>query len=260
MKKILIFILIFIFLVNPTYATNTYAVDVATTQYLSIADASQTGLDLNSDFSVCWWQKLDTTTGSHGIFGRASLLPYALYWSGNVIRIGLDADCTAGGNITCDLATNQSSDWHHYCVLHDLSAKTAYLYVDGSSATNCNSASFPTSLPNCTSVVYVTANATLSWSDGKFDDMRVYSDMLTSTEITDTYNCSLTGGAGDPDNLVAQWELENNYLDTTANNNDLTNSSTNFYNTTLPYTNTCAGGAVATPERRKANQPQMITF
>jgi hypothetical protein len=61
---------------------------------------------------------------------------------------------------------------------------------------------------------------------------RVWSDIRSEAEIQTNYQREL---AGNEDNLVAYWKLNNNYLDETTNDNDLTASGSPVFSDNVPF-------------------------
>ena len=91
-------------------------------------------------------------------------------------------------------ATISTATWYHVALVLDASAETMELYVDGSSE---GSVSVSTAAPwNITSISspsigsreISTGNFTGDDMDGRLDNVRLYSDALTSAEVTELFN------------------------------------------------------------------------
>lgn len=232
---------------------NTHSIDLelSSSQYLSIADASQTGLDLGAggaDFSIEFWVKLETAQSGTP---QSVVSKYLSAGDQRSYDIGLGL---AGGKQTVQLTTSSNGTgagalitqtwntdddasvnlgtgvWHHIAVTYDTSAGSAILYVDGSSVGAKGSGN--TTIYNGTApfVIGAIANPTF-YVDGLIDEVRVWSDIRTAQEIVDNYLTELVGNEA---NLVGYWKLNNDLLDATANNNDLTNNNAAAFSADIP--------------------------
>ena len=76
-------------------------------------------------------------------------------------------------------------------------------------------------------------NVATNFFDGLIDEVRVWSDIRTVPEILNNYKRELVGNEA---NLVGYWRLNNDYLDQTSNNNDLTASGSPVFSTSVPFT------------------------
>lgn len=249
MKKILITILALLLIPLPALAANTHSIDLELDQaeYLSIADASQTGLDLASDFTFEGWVKFESLPGSgtrRGFLSKGASTPNKAYFFDLVNLSGtLYLDLTLSNDGTSD-ASNRTTwtpsvdTWYHVAVSYDLAAGTAQFYVNGS-AQGSAVAGGKTSLNNSNQPFTLGENNLNStdYMDGLMDDWRVWSDIRTGTEISDNYQTELVGNEA---NLVGYWKLNNNANDETANNNDLTENNTPTYSTDVPFTGAAA--------------------
>lgn len=253
MKKILITILALLLIPLPALAANTHSIDLEldSAQYLSIADASQTGLDLASDFTLEGLVKFESLPGSgtrRGFIAKGASTPNKAYFFDLLNLSGtLQFDLTLSDDGSADASnrsawTPSTATWYHVAVTYDLSAGSAQFYVDcvaqggavGGGKTSINNSGEPFTIGENN------LNAT-DYMDGLMDDWRVWSDIRTSTEICDNKDVELVGNEA---NLVGYWKLNNNANDETANNNDLTENNTPVYSIDVPFT-----GAVA--ERRR---------
>lgn len=254
-KKLFATILILFLLAFPVSAANTHSIDLENSasedQSLSITDGDQTGLDLSGDFTLEARVEFETITHPNTdnpvILGRWAVNQYAWYFqytkdygSGNVLRLGISDDGVGANTEYLEKAWSPNNDrWYHIAVTFDASASTAEFFIDTSSiGTDTGTI---TSIFDGSAVMYIGIYlGTGNGLDGKMDDIRVWSDIRTDQEIIDNYNCQL---AGDEDNLVAYWQLNNGLLDETTNDNDLTNNNSALYSTDIPFVGEC--GAVA---------------
>lgn len=190
---------------------NGVALARASNQFMSIADASQTGLDLSTDFSFSAWVKVTTapTSGQqfaiygkddNGTTGRSYWFWYAN--SGGTLRFeyglfptGYSYPGYVSYTLNQDLGT---ATWKHIvvvCTLANANATKFTLYVDGTSVGNGTLAdgTGATSIQNGAADFKIGQGHTsgIQW-DGMIDEVGIWSRTLSSTEVTSLYN----GGAG----------------------------------------------------------------
>lgn len=167
----------------------------ASSQYLSITDAAQTGLDLNSDFSIFGWFLTNTANAYQFIatkndFGTSNILSYS-FGTDNANHLRL----TISSNGTVDIekmstGTLNTATWYHVGVTYNKTAGTCAFYINGSASGT--GSSLPTSINNTNVDFMVGAiknNGTPSYFvNGKIDELGIWSKALSTTEITDLYN------------------------------------------------------------------------
>ena len=236
---------------------NTYSLDLesGSSQYVKITDAAQTGLAFSSTFTLEGWFNFESLPASNGNMGFAnksksdgSDYAYAWYLNHNAdpdeYRLTLycmeSADATKYDSAYW-VITPSTGVWYHYAVTCDVgnaSATTFELFINGVSPGNGTMAR----TDNCTSIhdsamnfeIGTPWNATATeFFDGKIDDFRAWNDVRTSVEIASNMNHQLVGNET---GLVGYWKLNNDYLDETTNNNDLTASGSPVFSTDVPFT------------------------
>jgi len=230
---------------------NTHSIDLErdSTQYLSITDGSQTGLDITGDFTIELWVKLESApatdtyrpfvskwlnTGNQRSYAVGYInLSDTMYLYGNISTNGTAA---TSGTVAYTL---NAGTYYHLAFTYDASAGTMEVFVDDSSVGTISS--LATSIYNGTAAFQIGYFLGETF-DGLIDEVRVWSDIRTSTEISDNRSVELVG---DEANLVAYWQLDNDLLDMTANNNDLTNNGSAVFSTTVPFAGS-AGSAIKT--------------
>ena len=235
---------------------NTHSLDLelSSSQYASIADGSQTGLDLATDFTIEFWIKLEqlpstaTThfdiiskdrsdaTISHGYYAllRATddkLVVLFYDSSDNVTNTLMDTAFVAG----------DVGNWVHIAAVVDISAPTITFYKNGSLSAGTAVSTAATTINNSTAPFYIGARDSVGgvspnyFFDGLVDEVRVWNDIRTGTEISNNYQKELVGNEA---GLVGYWKLNNDYLDETSNNNDLTASGSPVFSASVPFVGT----------------------
>ena len=134
--------------------------------------------------------------------------------------------------------------WKHVAVTVDVSAITCNFYFDGVEEAGTFILSDAVSIFNGSAPFAIGATETdatpAQLFDGLIDEVRVWNDIRTAGEISANFQTQLVGSES---GLVGYWRLNNDYLDETANNNDLTAAGSPVFSTNVPF----AGSADTTP-------------
>ena len=230
---------------------NTHSIDfeLDSSQYLSITDASQTGLDVTGDLTIEMWIKLETLPSDNSLAmslvfkydAGAGERAYAFQITSADLLRALYSDAGSGGNFTISRTDSaipfSTGEWNHVAVSIDVSVPSIKFYVNGSEVASTHTDTSATSINNSAAAFHIGAsNNPDDYFDGKIDDVRVWSAARTAQEIAANYTKELVGNEA---NLVGYWKLNNSLLDETSNNNDLTNNnSATFVSGDVPYTET----------------------
>jgi len=200
---------------DTPFAGSTIAVDLEATEsdYLSITDANQTGLDITGDITIEGWFKVESQPGTDSWFGLVSKratsnYSYNLYYYessgyGFCFRYSDNGTDTTGHLLTQTLTTGQ---WYHIAITCDVSEHLTTFYINGTEAGTDNSGT-RTSIYNGTAefdIGFDSAGGT-QYFDGQIDEVRIWNDIRTSTEISDNKSIELTGSEA---GLVAYWPFE----------------------------------------------------
>jgi len=258
-NKFFIFLLLGSFLITqPVFATlNTYSADLEkdSSQYLSIADASQTGLDLTGDFTQELWIKIESSfaneevrtlinKGDNGGSERGWRWDmYKATGANPIFQFYISSDGSSGTWKDSASYAFVTATWYHLRAQYDASAGTIDVFINGVQL-GSTITGLPTSIFNNASALQI-GRAVISgtgyyYFDGLIDDVRIYDAI-----VSDDYETELTGTET---NLQAYWQMDNDFLDLTANNNDLTNNNTITFSADVPFEGTAppAGGGGST--------------
>jgi len=224
---------------------NSHSIDLelGSSQWLSIADASQTGLEPgSSDFSMEAWIKMESLPES-----QLSIITKGFADTPSGANFHIEGRVTTGQdrlklNIAADASDNTvgygSTDlnqfvgsWIHVAVTVDMSAATMIFYINGIAETTAYTTQAATSQGDNSSP-YGIGGSTGYYFDGLIDDVRHWSDIRTATEIANNFTRELDG---DEAGLVAYWQLNNDALDLTSNDNDLTENNSPVYDTDVGF-------------------------
>lgn len=191
---------------SPAFATgkfnNGLDLELSSSQYASITDAAQTGLDITGDFSFSLWLKLEqlpsTATTNFAICGKylstGNQRSYRiLIGSDDKLNIQYSGD---GTNITQIISTSAAfvagdvGNFRHLAVAVDVSAKTAIAYKNNVSIAFDAAIGTQTSVFNGTAVFDIGNGNTAAptYFDGIIDDLGVFDRLLTATEIGQIYD------------------------------------------------------------------------
>lgn len=177
----------------------------ASTQYFTITDAAQSGLDLSTDFTLAGWFYLADTTVDTALITKTNggaNQSYYMYtnMSGKIfVDISQDGTQTAAKyhrQQTDSIAIASNATWYYVAATFVLSTNTTVIYLNGSSVPS--SVGFGTGIT--TSIFNSTAPFRISgdgvdpgWKlNGRVDEVGVWSRALSASEISQLYN----GGAG----------------------------------------------------------------
>lgn len=205
------------------------------TQYASITDAAQTGLDLTTDFTFEGWVKIESLASNMAVISKGDVNAEAtrqyvleIDSSGNIRLWTSNGTSTAILTSTSTLSTGQ---WYHIAVAYDVSAGQAFFYIDGQLDNSPTGGK--TTLNTTSEPFYIGGrkNTTVGQTfDGIIRNVRVWSDIRTQSEIQANIDTTLAGSEG---NLVGAWMFDDDYIDLTSNNNDLTASGSPTFVTAI---------------------------
>ena len=171
--------------------------------------------------------------------GNGQATGYYALILGQKIRVHFyDASANnSGWDSTNNVITSQDgTTWYHVAAAVDVSGPSIAMYINGSSvATTAIGSQTATSVgANAYPFTIGEFRATADRGfDGLIDEVRVWNDIRTPTEISDNYEKEL---AGTEANLVGYWKFNNDGTDSqTSGNNDLTNNNTATFSTTVPF-------------------------
>lgn len=166
-------------------------------EYLSIADASQSGLDFTSSFSFAYWLKPESVRQMNIMnkwVGTGNQRSYSHEVTPTTIGFNVSPNGTTNASMTPNpthsLAT---STWAHIAISWNDSTDVAAVFFNGSliSSSTLTSAG----IFNSTSAFQLGKDqGTTAYLDGILDEFAIWSKAITTAEVVDLYN----GGTGIP--------------------------------------------------------------
>jgi hypothetical protein len=188
--------------------------EAANSEYLSIADASQTGLDFTTAFTISAWINLESEPAganyfrivSKGNTGAAENKQYALLvGNSDTLALQVSEDGTAFTLVDTAFAPSLSA-WYHIVVTWDGGQNKATFYVNGVQQ-GADKAPGVTDIPNGNRAFHIGASddagTPSQFFDGLIDEVAIYSRALHYGEILDLYNA----GAGIPYAAINEYVL-----------------------------------------------------
>src|SRR3990167_4613240 len=226
--------------------TSTHSTDLERTsnQYWSINDAAQTGLDITGDMTMMGYFKPEAQPANEQPFsiyskylGTGNQRALWVYWriSGGVTNFSWNQSSDGSAVTTKNLdQAFTNGTWYHVAFVYTAATGVVEVFVDGTSVGTMTA--LPTSIFNSSAAARIGGEPDadgFKW-DGLLDDYMIFNAVLTEAQI-DTYisdECDWTPLAS----LQARWLFDNDGLDDTANNNDLTNNNSATFSTDKAYT------------------------
>lgn len=239
------------------YAANSHSADFesSSSQYGSITDAAQTGLDPTSSMTFQAWFKLESFPNSsqYQLASKDTGQPQRSYsfrvtrnsagtsdFAALMTSLNGQNTNTVDSFINVAAGTFTPGTWYH----------GAWIYTAGSGDFEfcLNGVSQGTDGTPNTSLYDSSASFNLgrngqgtSYFDGLMDDVRFYSEARTCAAVAADYQEEIT----DFTNVVGYWKLNNDLTDATSNNNDLTNNNSITFSTDVAFSESV--GSVTAP-------------
>jgi len=198
-------------------------------QYWSIADASQTGLNVSADLTIACWMRRDGT-GDRILVSRRTVATqgYEFWTQANTINL----DAWDGSNHAYTKAQTFTADvWYHVAVVFTESTSTAEFFINGASIGSHTLSGGLSAGADIFAIGSVNSGGT--YMDGYIDDVRIWARALADAEITSLYGNGSTFANGA--NLVGWWKFDNNGNDSSGNSNTLTGQNSPTFSTTVPW-------------------------
>lgn len=237
-------------------ASNTHSLDLEkSSSQAAVDDGDSASLSITGDLTFEAWVRFEDLQSDAGTNVLCILSKYLV--TGNqrsyewdflnnlgtkTIRFNISNDGTASNRASWSW-TPTIETWYHLAVTWDASASSAEFFINkvsqGTSATGTATACYDSTAKFA---IGGSGEGTNNNFDGEIDEVRVWDDIRTSTEISDNWKKDVTGAA----NLQGYWKFNNDYTDETANSNDLSGLNTPTFNTDVPFAtyevDTVAGG------------------
>lgn len=177
--------------------------------------SDSTSLSITDDMTIeCWVRVTSTPSGNTMLVNKYNSTGSKKSWlfyqtnDDNTIRFTISSDGAAETTKSVTYTITQNT-WTHLAVTYDASAGSCIFYVNGS-AQGSEQTGLPTSIYNSTARLDIAAyndTSTFSSTNQQMDDIRIWNDIRTPTEIANNYNIKLNGNEA---NLVAYYPFDFN--------------------------------------------------
>lgn len=183
--------------------------EATNSEYLSITDASQSGLDITGDLSISMWMKPESWSGQDFWIGKDSISAGGRSYIISTTDTYLLFDASSNGTSAVEKISAHgmsTGTMYHVVLTYNASAGTAYFYVNNSKGSQMTG--FPTSIYNGNADFTIGAyGAPGNYSDGVVDEVGIWSKELTDSEVSDLYNSGSglpysSGGGGSPTGIL----------------------------------------------------------
>src|SRR3990167_4982049 len=200
--------------VGLPFAGSTSAADFERDSSQHFTADDSVSLSITSDLTIETWVKFESI-GSEGYVGLVSkgtntgdLRSYLFSQQANAgdDKLSLFISSTGANNEILQVTWNPvAGTWYHVAVTWDASAATAKFYVDGVQQGADQTGALTAIFNSTVGVELGGDNFGTNYFDGQLDDVRIWNDIRTVTEIDDNKSVEQTGSE---DNLVAYWPFE----------------------------------------------------
>src|SRR3989344_5667353 len=202
-------------------------------QYLSITDADQVGLNITHDMTIEGWIYLEADmpnntdyeiVSKYDIDYNIDSRAYRFYLSTyGTQALYLNTSQDGSNEVANNAAWSPIAQiWYHVAVTRTLT--TTKFYVNGMQLSTNNQ--FHTSTTICdNSASFIVGQLGVTPDDywnGKMDDLRIWNVARTPAEILANKDIELTGAEA---GLMGYWKFNGNALDSSLNGSDLTNNN-----------------------------------
>lgn len=203
-------------------------------KYLSISNASQTGLGFTGDCTVEAWLKLSAFSSSQFFtkWDTTSNLSYLFSIdSSTSVSLTTTVNGSSGLSASVTIPALTTSVWAHVAVTFKASTHTMEVFINGVSQGTATG-SLSTSIFNGTSPVGVGSRpgASVAQISGQMSLTRAWSVVRTQAQISANM-CTVLGSTT---NLQAEWTLNNVLTDNSGNGNTLTNTGGVTFSADVP--------------------------
>lgn len=222
------------------YNRHSLDLELSSSQYAYIADNAS--LSITGDLTIEAWVKIESLPGSDYVIiekGDSGSFGYVLFIddsNSDKLTFWFSDDGSSYGSqfsANTGFVSGDVGVWKHIAVSVDVSTPDALFYVNGSLVASTDDATADTSIfDNAENLAIGSRGDAGLYFDGQIDDVRIWNDIRTPSEIDDNKDVILDG---DEAGLVSNWRLDNNYADITSNGNHLTPVNTPTFNWIVPY-------------------------
>ena len=209
-----------------------------TTQYATISNQA-----LANQMTVCWWAKRSSTSTVDIIVGAGA--------GGDLKKFGYNSKPTElffrflTDSTTPDHGVD-ATQWHFISARRNLD-NTCDFSVNGGAWTQLYSG---VAQPGSIDIGRIALDQSVGYHAGQIYDLRIYDKALTTSENQHVHTFGQSGANPTTTNLIGQWKMEGNFLDSSGNAAHATgvNSPTDYTGSDVPYSYLNNVGYTASPD------------
>jgi hypothetical protein len=192
--------------------------------YPSIANDTQTGLDITGDMTIAMWVKpLNLVTDKILVskWQHTEKTSYLLYFVDTNLSVSLSAVGRGYDYRTFSVPYPKNlNEWSLITMVYTAASGTVEFFIDGASAGKSADFAMPTSIANTDAAFMIGTreNRDVPFV-GNIDDVRIWSRTLSGTEVNQLYKHpkKFSNGAA----LQGYWKFNGNFNDESGNGNSL---------------------------------------
>lgn len=232
--------------------------ELSSTQYLTIPDASQTGLDLTTGFTFEIWfkpEQLPSVANQSMVLMAKHPTGYLFSLTNSNLLTMFYSDgalSTQSTSSSAALVAGDVGNWTYFAVTVNASTKEIIIYKGSllnppiTIALTSNSSSATSIVDNAIPYTIGANNNPAAYIDGKVADPRVWNTVRTASQLISNYKSRLNGNES---GLVSNWRFIDDLTDTTSGNTlAFAGTGTIVYSTDFPY----SSGITITPINKKS--------
>ena len=215
-------------------------------QYLSVDDTEQSGLDLSGDMTIELWVNLKTLGSVQGdsVFvakwNQTDTTNQSYVFqvdSGNKLEFAFrDSSGNFSRAATNGPVLTSTNRWYHAAVVLETAPLHVVFYLDGEEVspnlTHTGAVSIRDSLAPFTVGARPDGAGLFGPINGKIDELRVWSRARSQEEIVSSMSQQVS--ANTP-NLVGSWKFNSDFSDSSGNSNTLTPVNTPVFSADVPF-------------------------
>lgn len=171
---------------SPTYAQAVFnkGIDFEydSSQYATIADAAQTGLDITTSFSIVGWVKPESLAATFGMCGKDDLTDGYAVTIATTGQVNFVTRSLGTASTVSPTGAVGTGAWYHIAGVWDDDANTKVLYVNGSKVGESTGVT-GTMAGNAAAFFVGCTRSTVNYADGMVDDLAIFSRALGSGEV-----------------------------------------------------------------------------
>ena len=166
--------------------------ELSQSEYLSIADGSQTGLDITGEITICAWIKPETTgTVEKAIVCKyeATENAYRLKIYNAAVEFMLASGASGTNQTECDSAATvvSAGTWAHVACTLNQTTDLMQVYING--VASGSAVAYTHDIYNCSAAFCIGGQSTPSlYFDGLIDEVIIWNTCLTAAEVLQVKN------------------------------------------------------------------------